>query len=554
MVDSSKAGKPFILLMALFVGLSAQAEGEMGVKPHPAVPESHFVTSDQCLACHNGLITPSGKNVSIGTDWRTTMMANSARDPYWQAAVRREATDHPESSGAIQNECSACHMPMARYDMKAAGAAERVFDHLVPANPTPHDLLAIDGVSCSMCHQITDAKLGTEESFTAGFVVTTKLPIGQREILGPYEVDPGRTRIMHSASRFIPQQAEHLNTSEVCATCHTLFTHALGPDGEVLASLPEQVPYLEWRHSEFAGRRSCQSCHMAAVQEETAITSVLGQPRPKVNQHVFRGGNFFMMRILNRYRDELNVPAKPAELDTAAMRTIEHLQTEAARIEVSDPVIRDGELQFDVTVRNEAGHKLPTAYPSRRAWLHVTVRDRDGEVTFESGAIEPDGSIRGNDNDGDPREYEPHYETITEFGQVQIYESIMADSDDVVTTGLLRAVRFLKDNRITPRGFDKAIADEDIMVRGAAFDDDDFTAGQDTVRYRIPVGEADDLSVEAALLYQPIAYRWAKNLGSVDATETRRFVSYYDEMSEYSWIELARTVVSMPATRTRTEN
>src|SRR5262245_32771285 len=56
-----------------------------------------FQTSDRCFACHNGLSTPAGEDISIGSSWRASMMANSARDPYWQAAVRRESIDHPES-------------------------------------------------------------------------------------------------------------------------------------------------------------------------------------------------------------------------------------------------------------------------------------------------------------------------------------------------------------------------------------------------------------------------------------------------------------------------
>src|SRR5664279_2737893 len=72
-----------------------------------------FLTSDNCMACHNGLYTANGDNVSIGFDWRGTMMASAARDPYWQASVRRELSDHPQSAKAIENECSRCHMPMA---------------------------------------------------------------------------------------------------------------------------------------------------------------------------------------------------------------------------------------------------------------------------------------------------------------------------------------------------------------------------------------------------------------------------------------------------------
>ncbi|HSP69204.1 MAG TPA: hypothetical protein VLN48_15865, partial [Bryobacteraceae bacterium] len=52
-----------------------------------------FQTSDRCFACHNGLSTSAGEDVSIGFSWRPTMMANAARDPYWQSGVRREIID-----------------------------------------------------------------------------------------------------------------------------------------------------------------------------------------------------------------------------------------------------------------------------------------------------------------------------------------------------------------------------------------------------------------------------------------------------------------------------
>ena len=57
---------------------------------------THFQTSDRCVACHNGITTPTGEDISIGVNWRTSMMANAGRDPYWMAGVRREMIDHPD--------------------------------------------------------------------------------------------------------------------------------------------------------------------------------------------------------------------------------------------------------------------------------------------------------------------------------------------------------------------------------------------------------------------------------------------------------------------------
>ena len=68
-------------------------------------PADDFRTSARCTNCHNKLKTSKGEDVSIGLEWSASIMANSARDPYWQGSVRREAIDHPESSAAIQSEC-----------------------------------------------------------------------------------------------------------------------------------------------------------------------------------------------------------------------------------------------------------------------------------------------------------------------------------------------------------------------------------------------------------------------------------------------------------------
>ncbi len=35
-----------------------------------------------------------------------------------------------------------------------------------------------------------------------------------------------------------------------------------------MGELPEQVPYLEWAHSEYRDSRSCQGCHMPQLEEE----------------------------------------------------------------------------------------------------------------------------------------------------------------------------------------------------------------------------------------------------------------------------------------------
>jgi hypothetical protein len=512
------------------------------IQTHTPPDTSMFAHSSDCLACHNSLVTPGGEDVSIGASWRGTMMANAARDPYVQASVRRETSDHASRAAAIEDECASCHLPAAQKIAHAAGRKGQVFSHISDAArdaQTPLDNLALDGVSCTVCHQIAAERLGMRESFNGNFVVAAPLANGKRRAFGPEAIDAGRRRIMHSVTGFEQEQAAHIRDSELCATCHTLITEAIGEDGRVAGSLPEQMNYQEWRHSAFFGeRRSCQSCHMPPAQGPVRIASVLGDYRERLSRHTFVGGNAFMLRLMNRFRAELGIEATASELESTARATVRQLETETATVAIDRATAIDGALAVDVVVKNRTGHKFPTGYPSRRAWLHVTVRDRNGRTLFESGRLTEAGLIEGNNSDAAGTTFEPHYEQITRADEVQIYESILGTPTGAPTTGLLQATQYLKDNRLLPRGFDKTTAPSEIKVFGSAAADPDFTSEGDRIRYRVGVSGAATVDVE--LRYQPIAYRWAQNLAVYPAAEPRRFVGCYNALAPYSSVLVAR--------------
>jgi hypothetical protein len=521
----------------------------------PAAPP--FAVGADCLACHNGLTSSSGEDVSIGAAWQASMMAHSARDPYWQAAVRREMLDHPARAAEIQQECASCHMPMA-----ARTGAVDVFALLAAAPAAAgadRAALARDGVSCTVCHQIEPEGLGTDATSNGRFRIASSGG-GDRPIYGPHAIEPGLARVMHSSSRFRPAEGRHVQSAALCASCHTLTTHALGAGGAVVGSLPEQMPYGEWQRSvyaapsgrgETAARRTCQDCHMPAVGEPAPIASVLGEPREALSRHTFVGANAFMLRLLDRHRGVLGVEASSPTLLAAAARAEQLLSTSTATIAIG-PVRHEGDTVIaDVMVSNLAGHKLPTGYPSRRVWIEFTATDAAGRVVLSSGALAADGRIAGNDADIGPAGIEPHHDEISRGDDVQIYEAAMVDAAGVATTGLLTGVRYAKDNRLLPRGFDPAGAPASIAVRGDAASDPTFTGGSDRVRYRVTGLARTDrfgrgsFRLEAVLRYQPIAYRWARNLAVYDAAEPKRFVSFYEGAAAQSATVLARAAVSV---------
>ncbi len=230
-------------------------------------PKPAFHTSDRCLACHNGLTTPDGKDVSIGYAWRASIMANSSRDPYWQASVRRETLDHSEVSTQVQDECSVCHMPITRYEAKARGKEGEVFAFLPFSQHSDRESAqAEDGVTCSVCHQISSQNLGAKESFTGGFVVEQPASKDHHPEFGPYLIEPGQALVMQSSTGgFRPTHGLHVTDSALCGTCHTLYTTARGEGGKDLGTFPSRCRF--WNGctatmpaSRVASRATCLKC------------------------------------------------------------------------------------------------------------------------------------------------------------------------------------------------------------------------------------------------------------------------------------------------------
>ena len=535
-----------IAALATFLAASALTQ----INPVKAVPSDdpkpEYRTSDRCVACHNGLKTSTGEDISIGLQWRASIMANSSRDPYWQGSVRRETIDHPELTKDVEDECSTCHMSITHLVARDAGRKSEVFAHLPISAKKNSSSDAADGVTCSVCHQVEAAGLGTPETYNGNVKVLFPKDINNRPEYGPFAPDAGHQTVMRSSTEgFVPQQAPQIRNAALCGSCHTLYTKTRGKGGNVVGTFPEQMPYLEWLHSDYRTGKTCQACHMPEVTEVVPVTALYGPGRVGMHRHEFVGSNFVMEAMLNDHRTDLGVQALPEELHAATARTRAFLQTQSARITIPSIQSTPQGLAINVHVENLTGHKLPTAYPSRRAWLHVVVTDTSGQTVFESGALNPDGSIVGNDNDADPTRFEPHYSEITKPDQVEIYEPILKDADGKVTTDLLDALAYAKDNRLLPTGFDKATATPDIAVVGEAAADPNFTDKGSLIRYVIDTSKAQGpFRVKVELWYQPIGFRWAHNLAPYKAAEPARFVGYYESQAHDSAIILAHDEAS----------
>jgi mono/diheme cytochrome c family protein len=483
-----------------------------------------------CSACHTGLEDTEGNDVSFDTLWRNSMHAFAAIDPYWQASVSAEVVENPELAGVIEDKCATCHMPLAYFDATVNGETAFVLsDGFANPDHPLHDL-AMDGVSCTACHQIRAENLGSPESFSGGFVIDAEnTTFGEREAFGPLSISEQAAGLMAQATGFLGVQSEHMANSEMCATCHTLYTPYLDAAGEVAGEFPEQMAYFEWQNSSYAETQSCQDCHMPEVSGEVLISTVMGEPKEYMRLHTFTGSNAFMLSMVGANGEALAARAEGSQIEDAIAKTTEMMQSQTATLEFLNASIEDGRLILDVAVRSLTGHKFPTGFPSRRAWLHIAITDGRGNLVFESGAVEDNGLIVGNDNDADAERYEPHYNVITSPDEVQIYETILETTEDELTTTLLYGATYAKDNRLLPAGFHLDAVIPETATHGLAADDPDFIGGGDTIRYQVDVSESSEpFTVIVELNYQSIGFRWAENLRGYGTGETDLFMRLYD--------------------------
>ena len=486
-----------------------------------------FSGSGNCSVCHAAsegvLMTSDNEDISPVTLWRSTMMGNANKDPLWQAKVTAEVAEHPALKAVIEDKCNTCHSPMGRTEAIHQGAQSYSFDDAMTSE------MSRDGVTCTVCHQVQPNNLGSDESFSGKYEITDV-----HKIYGPYESPTAMP--MFNQSGFTPEYSDHVNNSELCATCHTLFTPFVDDDGAIAGYFPEQTPYLEWENSIYPAQSTeCQTCHMPAVDESMKIASSpfwLETKRTPIWKHDFAGGNVFMNRVLKDNADEIEVAASETELDNTRIKTTELLEKQTLNL-LADATYQDDSLVVNVEVENLSGHKIPSGFPSRRIWLHLVVEDGAGNMLFESGKWNQEGRIVGVDEG-----FEPHHDVIRKEDEVQIYQAIMQDVNDEVTYTLLRGAKYGKDNRIPPKGFVSTIAGyESIAILGQATNDSNFNhyedgsegAGSDRVTYKIPTTVGiDSYHVTVEALYQTIAPGFADDLFLHDTDKVNTFEGYYD--------------------------
>ena len=441
--------------------------------------------------------------------------------------MRRETIDHPNAVGGHPGRVRGVpHADGAR--RSRARLAARARCSRTCRSPTARSRAAAAGGRRRLVHRLPSDRarqLGTRESFNGDFVdPADAAPTARALIFGPYQIDRGPADDHALGDRLrAGRGAAHQAVGAVRDVPHA--DHAgVRPErrGHRIAARADELSGVAAQRLQH-GRAQLPVVPHAGSAGADRASSVLGDARDRLSRHLFVGGNAFMVRMLNRYRDELGVEA----LRRSSRRRREATDPSAAAGDRDArrsraPSSTAGTLAFDVDVRNLTGHKFPTGYPSRRPWLHVTVRDAQGRTRLRI--------RRGRRHRRDSRattttpircEYEPHYDQITQRRSGADLRADPRRPAGVPTTGLLTATQYLKDNRLLPRGFDKATADRrDRRLRRRR----QRRRLQQRRRSRPlrgrPCPAAGPFTVEVELRYQPIGYRWAHNLETLRRART----------------------------------
>ena len=162
-----------------------------------------------------------------------SIMANAARDPYVlrerPARDDRSCAAAPPTSKTSARRVTRRRRRRSRTPPAGRRGSSRIVAAVAAGSEARWTSWRWTACRARSATRSRPTGLGTRESFNGNFVVAPPRPDGRRRAFGPFEVDAGRRRLMQSVTRFEQEQAPHIRESELCATCHTLITEALGP-------------------------------------------------------------------------------------------------------------------------------------------------------------------------------------------------------------------------------------------------------------------------------------------------------------------------------------
>jgi len=394
--------------------------------------EDRYPSAATCRTCHEKQYR----------EWSVSQHAYAQLSPVYMALNN---TINVLASGSNGDFCLRCHSQVG------ANLGESPTISNLKRHPTSRE-----GITCTVCHRIeknynkVSGRLGlVEGGLTDPIYGPQGNQILEKTLADPkfkVETDPNKSgRKIHGEVKQFPV----LSTPIFCGTCHdvTLFN-----------GFRLEEAFSEYRTSPAARKGvSCQDCHMGKIQGkvsdyEVGPAAVVGgiptEPR-KLTSHLFSGPDHSVIHPgifpHNTDAQEMATMEEWLQFDVAAGWGTEAFESKVSkdakfpdrwqavddRYDARDiltqqlellewarqkrlEVLRNGYYMDEVEVKraNEDGivfrvkvenltdgHNVPTGFTGERlVWLQVVVKDRDGEVIFVSGDLDPNGDVRDHES------------------------------------------------------------------------------------------------------------------------------------------------------------
>ena len=93
-----------------------------GLRRSPDTSNALFTGSGKCAGCHGtdpvayANVTADGADINPTSQWRSSLMANSAKDPFWRAKVAHEVAVNPDHQLELEDKCTSCHAPLGHFN------------------------------------------------------------------------------------------------------------------------------------------------------------------------------------------------------------------------------------------------------------------------------------------------------------------------------------------------------------------------------------------------------------------------------------------------------
>ena len=340
------------------------------------IPVEQFFSAKRCLSCHE----------DTHAAWSQSLHRNAAREPFY-----RESVDILLRTRGIEftRHCESCHTPVALF----SGA----LTENAPRQEAPFTTLDDEGVTCTVCHSITEARLNGTGSFTirrpALIAKEDGTPIygnfTDEQILADV---PGHKRAV---------MRPLLRTPEFCSTCHKVdappalngYKHIRGfsayDEWQQSGASHEVVsPYYKAKQ-----RVDCRGCHMPKIESLNDRAAKHGV----IASHQWLGANTAAPLFYGQTKQvELTEQFLKDKVINADIFTLKRESTGEVFGELANEnqfsLKRGEELTADVVIANrKAAHSFaPEVRDLYEIWVAFEAVDDKGKVIFRSGFLKPD--------------------------------------------------------------------------------------------------------------------------------------------------------------------